>query len=159
MGTKDINLYESGTGGEISISSNDLNLGESLFQQVYLALFGGNLEAVTRGDELIGEERLDWWGNSLFLNDNPNKQFNSITEKTLQNVVLNSSGRLKIIQAVKEDLSYLSDLLDFSINVVFEEVNNIKIIINFTQKGTQENRVLELVYNNAKNEIIIERIV
>lgn len=37
--TKDINLHESGSGGEISIINNDLVLGEALFQQVYLALF------------------------------------------------------------------------------------------------------------------------
>lgn len=159
MVTKDINLHESGNGGEMSIVSNDLLIGESLFQQVYLALFGGNVEAVTRGDELITEERFDYWGNPLFFAETPSKQFNSITEKTINSVALNSQGRLSIINAVNEDLSYLTELLNYSIDAQIFEVNKIRIIINFTPKNNQQSRVLQLVYDNAKNELIIERII
>jgi len=159
MVTKDINLHESGNGGEMDIVSNDLLLGESLFQQVYLALFGGNVEAVTRGDELITEERFDYWANSLFFAETPSKQFNSITEKTINSVALNSQGRLSIINAVNEDLSYLTELLNYSIDVEIFEVNKIRIIINFTPKDNQQSRVLQLVYDNAKNELIIERVI
>lgn len=155
--TKDINLHESGSGGEISILNNDLVLGEALFQQVYLALFGGNLEASTRGDEPITEIRQDWWGNSVFFGENPNKQFNSLTEKALNEVVLNSSGRLTIINAINEDLDYLRSLVNFSVDVIFESTNTIKIMIKFEQTGTNSDRVLELIWNNAKNELIINR--
>jgi phage gp46-like protein len=157
MVTKDINLHESGNGGEMAIISNDLLIGESLFQQVYLALFGGNIEAVTRGDELITEERFDYWANPLFFSEIPSKQFNSITEKTINSVALNSQGRLSIINAINEDLSYLTELLNYSIDVQIFEVNKIRIIINFTPKNNQQSRVLQLVYDNAKNELIIER--
>lgn len=157
MVTKDINLHESGNGGEMAIVSNDLLMGESLFQQVYLALFGGNIEAVTRGDELITEERFDYWANPLFFSEIPSKQFNSITEKIINSVALNSQGRLSIINAVNEDLSYLTELLNYSIDVQIFEVNKIRIIINFTPKNNQQSRVLQLVYDNAKNELIIER--
>lgn len=157
MVTKDINLHESGNGGEMAIVSNDLLMGESLFQQVYLALFGGNVEAITRGDELITEERFDYWANSLFFSETPTKQFNSITERTINSVALNGQGRLSIINAVNEDLSYLTELLNYSIDVEILAVNKIRIIINFTPKSNQENRVLQLVYDNAKNELIIEK--
>jgi phage gp46-like protein len=157
MVTKDINLHESGNGGEMAIVSNDLLMGESLFQQVYLALFGGNIEAITRGDELITEERFDYWANPLFFSEIPSKQFNSITEKTINSVALNSQGRLSIINAINEDLSYLTELLNYSIDVQIFEVNKIRIIINFTPKNNQQSRVLQLVYDNAKNELIIER--
>lgn len=157
MVTKDINLHESGNGGEMAIVSNDLLMGESLFQQVYLALFGGNVESVTRGDELITEERFDWWGNSLFFSETPTKQFNSITERTINSVALNGQGRLSIINAVNEDLRYLTELLNYSIDVEILAVNKIRIIINFTPKLNQENRILQLVYDNAKNELIIEK--
>ena len=159
METKDIVLYESGDGGEMSILNNDLDLGETLYQQVYLALFGGNLKANTRIDNLISEELFDWWGNSLFFSENPVKQFNSKTERTLDNVALNSSGRLAILQAVKDDLSYLSELLNYSVDVELFGVNKIRIIVNFTQKTNQENKTLQLVYDNAKNELIIEKII
>ena len=157
MITKDINLHESGNGGEMAIVSNDLLMGESLFQQVYLALFGGNVEANTLGNELLTEERFDWWGNSLFFGENQNKQFNSNTERTINNVALNSQGRLQIVNAINEDLSYLNELLSFDVNVQLFEVNKIRIIVNFIPKSNQENRVLQLVYDNAKNELLIER--
>ena len=157
MNTKDINLHESGSGGEMAIVSNDLLMGEALFQQVYLALFGGNVEANTIGNELLSEERFDYWQNPLFFSETPSKQFNSNTERELQKVVLNTSGRLKIIQTVSDDLEYLSNLLKYDVDVQFVGTNHIRIIINFAQKGSQENRVLQMVYDNAKGELIIEK--
>lgn len=159
MITKDINLHESGSGGEMAIVSNDLLIGESLYMQVYLALFGGNVEANTIGNELLSEERFDWWGNPLFFREVPTKQFNSNTERALQNVVLNSSGRLEIIQAVSTDLEYLNNLLNYTIDVSFPNLNHILISINFSQKSNLEDKVLQLLYNNAKNELIIEKII
>lgn len=157
MNTKDINLHESGSGGEMAIVSNDLLMGEALFQQVYLALFGGNVEANTIGNELISEERFDYWQNPLFFAETPSKQFNSNTERELQKVVLNTSGRLEIIKTVSDDLEYLSNLLKYDVDVQFVGTNHIRIIINFAQKGSQENRVLQMVYDNAKGELIIEK--
>lgn len=159
METKDILLYESGDGGEISIQSNDLALAETLYMQVYLAMFGGNVEENTKTSYLNTEERFDWWGNTLFFNDEKSKQFNSNTERTLKNVSLNSSGRLEIIRAMNEDLSYLGDVLDYNVNVELQDVNKIRLIIQFSQKGNQEDKILQLVYDNAKNEIIIEQII
>lgn len=157
MNTKDILLFESGDGGEMAILSDDLATTETLYQQVYLALFGGNVEQNTRTDFLISEERFDWWANSLFFTETRNKQFNSNTERMLQNVALNSSGRLEVIRAVELDLTYLSELLDSTVDVEFFGVNKIRIIVKFRKKGNQEDKVLQLVYDNAKNEVIIER--
>ncbi len=157
MDTKDILLFENGDGGEMAIISNDLVLSEQLYQQVYLALFGGNIEANTKNDVLVSEQRFDWWGNALFFDETTNRQFNSNTERMLLNVALNSSGRLKIIQAVTDDLKYLSDLLDSNVDVQFFDTNKIRIIVVFKPKGNQEDKVLQFVYDNAKNELIIEK--
>lgn len=159
MITKDINLHESGSGGEFSIVSNDLLFGESLYNQVYLALFGGNVEANTIGNELISEQRFDWWGNPLFFSEVQSKQFNSNTERALQTVVLNSSGRLTIIQAVNTDLEYLTRLLNYTIDVSFPKENHILIEVKFRKKDNLEDKVLQLLYNNAKDELIIEKII
>lgn len=157
MITKDVLIFESGDGGELSIENQDLVFVETLYQQIYLALFGGNVEQVTKTDYLFNEQRFDYWGNSLFFADAPSLQFNSNTEKTLQNIALNSSGRLELIRAVESDLQYLNELLNYTVDVLFFEVNKIKIIVNFVSKDNQENKVLQLIYDNAKNELIIEK--
>lgn len=157
METKDILIYESGDGGEWSIQNKDLALVETLWQQVYLALFGGNIEANTSPNVLITEERLDWWGNSLIYPENPEMQFNSNTERALGNTALNSAGRLTILRAVETDLDYLSPMLNYTADVELVTQDRIRIIVNFTPKGNNQNRVLVLVYDNAKNEVIIEQ--
>ena len=157
MITKDVLIFESGDGGELAIENQDLVFVETLYQQIYLALFGGNVEQVTKTNYLFNEQRFDYWGNSLFFADATSLQFNSNTEKTLQNIALNSSGRLELIRAVESDLQYLNELLNYSVDVLFFEVNKIKIIVNFVSKDNQENKVLQLIYDNAKNELIIEK--
>jgi len=157
METTDLLLYETGDGGDMSVINADLLLTQTLYQQVYLALFGGNLEANTKTDTLPTEQRLDWWGNLLIMADTPSTQFNSDTERTINDVALNSAGRQSILAAVQSDLSYLTELLDYSVGVELISVNRLRISINFTPKGTQQNKVLVLVYDNAKNELIIEQ--
>ena len=124
-----------------------------------MALFGGNIEASTRGDELVSEIRNDYWGNSLFFGDNQTRQFNSETEKTITNLVLNSSGRLKLLQAVENDLSYLNNLVNYSVDVQFSDFNKVLILVKFSEKGKQENKQLQLIWDNAKKELIIDKII
>ena len=159
MQTTDLLLYETGSGGDLAVLSNDLAMAESLYQQVYLALFGGNIEANTKSKYIESEERFDYWGNSLVWNVKTTMQFNSETERALKNNALNSSGRLAILQAVQNDLRYLTSLLSYTVEVSVLGVNRLKITVNFTQRGNQENKVLQLVYDNAKNELIIEKII
>jgi len=158
MNTTDIQLFETGAGGDFSIVSDDLLMGESLYQQIFLALFGGNIEASTKISYLSTEERFDYWGNSLIWNNEKTKQFNSETERAIQNNVLNSSGRLNIIQAVNVDLEYLKTLIVFSVDVQIMGRDNLKIIVSFSALSNQQDKVLEMVYNNAKNEVIINKI-
>ena len=88
MNTTDIHLFETGSGGDFAIVNEDLLMGESLYQQIYLALFGGNIEASTKQSYLESEERFDYWGNSLIWNTTKTKQFNSETERIIQNTTL-----------------------------------------------------------------------
>ena len=149
MATKDIAIFESGNGGQISV----------LYNQFYLALFGGNIEANTTGNEIETEERFDYWANSLIFENEPNRQYNSNTERILDQVVLNSNGRLKIIEAVESDLSYLSNVINFTSDVSFDETNRVNIFINFTEKTNKQQKALQLIYDRAKNEIIIKRVI
>lgn len=159
MNTTDIALFESGGSGDFSIVNDDLLMGESLYQQIYLALFGGNLEASTKQVYTDKEERFDYWGNSLIWNDVKSIQFNSETERAIQNNALNSSGRLAIIQAINLDLGYLSSIITFEVDVSINSSNKLSIIVNFTEKTNQQERALVLLYENAKKELIIDKII
>lgn len=159
MNTTDIHLFETGSGGDFAIVNNDLLMGESLYQQIYLALFGGNIQASTKPSYLESEERFDYWGNTLIWKDVKTKQFNSETERTLGNVALNSSGRLSILQAVNNDLDYLKGVVDFTVEVGIESVSRISITVSFSEKTNQQDKVLQMVWDNSKNEVIITKLI
>lgn len=154
--TKDILLFESGRGGDMKILNNDLSLTENLFQQIYLSLFGGNIESNTKGNELISQERNDYWANELFYWNDKNKQWNSNTERTLRDSVLNSSGRLEILRAIEKDLDYLKSIVDVKVEVQITDVNRVNIHINISGLENQQERILQLIWDNAKSELIIE---
>lgn len=157
MQTTDILLYETGNGGDLAVLNNDLVMTEALDQQVYLALFGGNVDANTKPKYVDSEERFDYWGNSLVWTDKTTRQFNSNTERAIKANQLNSSGRLAIIQAINEDLRYLTSLLTYSVDVSITGVNSLSITIKFTSKTNQQDKVLQFVYDNAKNQLIINK--
>ena len=157
MNTTDILLYETGSGGDFVIVNNDLLMGESLYQQIMLALFGGNIEASTKQFYLETEDRFDYWGNQLIWKDVKTKQFNSETERTIRTIALNSSGRLTLIQAIEQDLNYLKAVADISIEVEVLGTSKLRILVNFSEKTNQQDKLLQLVYDNAKGEVIIEK--
>ena len=156
---RDIQLYETGNGGDFSIQNRDLSLVETLYQQAYLSLFGGNIEASTRGDELPTQVREDWWANSLQFRENKEKQFNSETEQTLNNTPLNSAGRIEIIRAVENDLKYLKNISDVQVNVLILASNKVKIIIALQVPDNQEDKVLQIIWDNARLEVIIDKFI
>ena len=157
MITKDLTLFESGDGGELYLKSNkDLSLSEKIFQTAYIRLFGGNVEASTKGDELPTQIRNDWWGNSLFFKEKPQKQFNSETEKTLSSVALNSYGRMAILRAVEEDLKFLREISDIQINVVLLSVQRLSIELKINQPNNIEGKPYKIIWDNAKQEVITE---
>jgi hypothetical protein len=154
--TTDINLYETGSGGDFAILANDLMMGESLFQNIYLALFGGNYEASTKSAYLPNELRYDYWGNDLAWGQQKTKQFNSETERTLRSTALNSQGRIAILQSVNNDLAYMKGVVDFTVDVQIKGISKAAIIITLNQKTNQQDKVLQLIFDNIKNEVIID---
>lgn len=155
--TRDIHIFESGSGGELALENGDLVLAESLYQTIYIALFGGNIEASTLGNELESEERFDYWANELFFKNKPSKQFNSETERTLNNTVLNTSGRLKIKSAVEQDLFFIQNIVDLEVNIVILDTNKVEINLNLQSIPNQSDRQLQFIWDNARKEIIIDR--
>lgn len=155
---KDILLYESGNGGDIAIAGGDIQTTQQLLQQVYLACFGGNVVAQTTGQVLAGEQRADWWGNSLFLGQNKSKQYNSATEKALLQTPLNSKGRLIIKQAVESDLTYLSTIATVTIEVIINSTNKVTIMVKLVQ-ANQQNSQINFIWDSLKQQVIVEKII
>lgn len=155
--SKDILLYESGNGGEWLILNNDVSLVENLFQQAYICLFGGNIEASTRGNELPSEIRQDYWANSLLFSQRKEKQFNSETERIINETPLNSSGRIAIERAVQEDLKFMKNIADISINVIILSSSKLMIEIRLRQPDSKEDKILQILWENSKVEVILEK--
>lgn len=151
---RDLLIYETGDGGDLRVLNNDLALTTSLFNQVYLCLFGGNVEASTKGNELNNEKRFDWWGNSLL-----ELNFNSETEHTINNVTLNASGRLKILQAVKNDLKPIELVANYNVNVYLESSYRFKIVINLTEKLNKQEKIIQILWDISKDEVILKEII
>jgi phage gp46-like protein len=150
---QDILIYESGDGGEFSLLNNDLETVGSITNNVYLALFGGNIEQNTDTSIIDGEVRNDWWGNNIL--DIP---FNSNFERTLLNVAVTSAGIRQIEEAALSDLAFLSDLAQVSVEVNIDSVDKISLIVSLQQPDSQEKRI-KFVWNQLKNEVIQEVII
>lgn len=156
---KDIALYETGNGGDFFLNNGDISSVEILIHQVYISLFGGNIEDSTKGNEIEGQKRFDWWANSLIFKDNIERQFNSETERTLNKVALNSSGRNEIERAVQSDLAALSKIVNFEIKVSIQSEKKVEIIVLLKQIKNKENKILQFLWDSAKKEVIIQKII
>jgi hypothetical protein len=154
----DLSMYETGNGGSWENAVNDLFLANSLWSQPYLALFGGNYEQSTPPVDQVLErptERADWWGNSIAFPDDPIQQFNSETERTLDNIVLNQEGLQEVVKAVLHDLAYLTDIAETETNVTLVGVEKIKIAIRLIQPDTLESINFVFLWDGTRLEQII----
>jgi hypothetical protein len=143
----DVLIYESGNGGELSLKNGDIETTDGLLNIPYLSHFGGNVEASTKGNELEGEERFDWWGNTFIPTES---QMNSELERALNSNALNSSGRVNIESAAKKDLEVLKDVAELLTLVTI--TGNEKILI--TDKINKS--VVNMAWDATKNELIEE---
>lgn len=156
MITQDILIYEAGSGGELSVQGDDIALVEYLYNQVYLAAFGGNVEASTLGNEPGGTIREDWWANALLFPNDPGSQFNSQTELAIQQNALNSSGRVAIQRAFDADLQYLKSIANISTNVVILATNKVQLSATLSQPNNRDVTV-SFIWNNASGELITNK--
>jgi len=147
----DILIKQLPNGGDFNLQGANIEFGSELWNQVLLALFGGNLEQSTKRTYQTGEERLDWWGNSLLFGQDPNFQYNSDTERTLNNVALTSSGLSQIEKAIDRDLKFLKEIADVEYSVSIISNNRIQLTVNFNEPQNGEFR---LIWDSAENRVI-----
>lgn len=148
-------IYGSGNGGKLYIHTNDIQKSGGLGVMVYLKLFGGNVEASTVKENVLGEFRNDWWGNSI--EPNSEKWINSQTERTLKGISLTPAAIVEIEEAIHKDLKLLEKYGSINVDVTFPGSNRIKILITINQ--TSEESQIVVVWDNTMNEVIEQRII
>jgi hypothetical protein len=149
----DLQIIEKGNGGDLVIGKSDLRIVEGFTSMPYLALFGGNVEQNTPTERLTSSQYFDFWGNELFHPTNPNLQFNSNTERTLKEVVLNSQGRLRIEQAVKSDLAFMNDFCNIFVEVNLPAIDRVEIRVKLTEKTNQQVRTFIYIWDGTKKDL------
>lgn len=143
----DLKIIETGDGGDFVFDNGDLLLTSEVYNQPYLAHFGGNIKAVN-SEFQDGEKRLDWWGNAYLQS---NEQLNSTFEKTLQQTELSSSGRIKIEEAAKVDLSYLEGFANAESSVSITGVDKVKLQDKINNENVTN---YSYIWSEAKDEIV-----
>lgn len=149
----DIELKETLEGGDFIIKNNDLSIIEGWQNMVYIGLFGGNVEQSTQ-EYNVGEQRFDWWGNSLFYQDKPKPQFNSLTERLLNETPITSSGLQKIHQSISSDLSFMSDFAEISVSVIAISIDKIRIMILIQELNSKLSNEFTYIWDATENELI-----
>jgi phage gp46-like protein len=139
----DLLINETGNGGDIVKNGNDLALVFSFENMIYLAMFGGNKEAVTR-PRLATEQATDYFANSLLFPNDSSIQFNSLTEKALDETPLTSSGRLLIENEIKKDLQFMQAFAEVTVKTSIPATDT--IIINVKVKEPDNLQEREFIY-------------
>jgi hypothetical protein len=155
----DLLIYETGSGGDANILSNDFELTDGLFNHVYFGLFGGNPDFISTNNNVESEQNFDWWGNNLFFNNDPDQQFNSYTENILNTISLTSQSREIIKGFVQKDLEFLSNLAEISVEVFITDVDKVTIQIKLQEPSNQQNKEFQFVWDSTKTELIEKRII
>ena len=129
----DLTIYETGNGGDLQLLGNDISQTDSIFNQIYMALFSG----------------LDFWGDEILDTD-----FNSTTEQILKTTVLNSAGLEVIENAIKQDLKFLNEIADIELQISLIEVDKLEVIIKANEL---EHESLGFIWDSTKETIIINK--
>ena len=147
----DVLIYETGEGGDFRLINGDLATTDSIANQPYLAHFGGNVEASTTGEEIPGEIRKDWWGNTFFI-DEEDAEMNSELERSLNENTNSSAGRSEIERKAIEDLTFLSEISEVETEVFL--IDDDKVQIN--HKIQEIETPFKFLWDGTKDELIVE---
>lgn len=150
----DLRVIESLNGGDLVKKTKDLSIVEGFENMPYLAMFGGNVEQSTPVNRPESTQMFDWWGNSLLFTDNPSQQFNSITEKTLNEVALNSQGRILIEEAVLADLEFMREFAELEVSVSIIDNDKVEISILIDQPDNKQDKKYEFIWDQTLKSLI-----
>lgn len=148
----DIELYETLEGGDFLLKGNDLSVIDGWQNMVYLALFGGNVEQSTQQFN-EDEQRFDWWGNDTFYQDRPKPQFNSNTERLLNQTPVSSAGLEKIRQGVVSDLAFMIEFAEIEVSVSAISDDRIRIDISVNEPNNLQSNEFTYIWDATESEL------
>jgi hypothetical protein len=149
----DLEVRETGNGGDIYKKAKDLSVIDGWQNMPYLAMFGGNVKASTANKRLANEQAFDYWGNSLIFSNDPGQQFNSLTERTLNTTSLTSEGRLIIQSAVEKDMAFMKAFADVAVDVIIPATDKVEIKISIKQPDNLAEKEFIYIWDASKREI------
>lgn len=149
----DLEVVENGDGGELVKTVKDLSVIYGWENNPYLAMFGGNPGFVSPSTIPAGQQNFDWWGNNQLMPNDPNSQFNSLTEYTLNTVALNSGGIQQIQDAVTQDLNFMLDFASIAVNVSLTGPDRVQIMIAIQQPDNLQTQLYVFLWDATKKEL------
>lgn len=144
-------ILETYNGGDLNRVGNDIAIAYGFENMPYIAMFGGNPAQSTPVQRVPGEQNFDWFGNVF--ESNPVLQTNSLTERTLRDVALNSAGRITIEQAVNADLEFMR--LFATVNVVVSIISDdrVQIDISIIELTNLQNTNLRFIWDSSRQAL------
>lgn len=141
----DIRLTDDGNGGDFVLVNNDLQLIEGFQNQVYLGLFGGNL------NDDVGEFNESYWANTFIA---PENQYTSSFEKAIREIPITTSGIRLMETAAEEDLAFLKKYVELTVSVSILTKDSISLEVFIIAPNNVEEKV-RVIWNNTTKQILI----
>ena len=151
----DLQIIDNGNGVDVCFNGRDLVVIDGFQNMPYLGMFGGNVKQSTKQFS-EGEERFDFWGNSLLMVQNETIQFNSNFERLLFEMALTSSTILVAEETIKTDLKFMSNFSDFTVETSIIAVDKLKIFINFNKPNNLDSKDFVYIWDATKKELTKE---
>lgn len=148
----DVEHTDTLNGGDVVLKGNDLSKISGWSNMVYEALFGGNVEQSTQ--PIRSENELDesFWANALLWPSD--QQLNSETERVLNNVTINSSGRVKIEQAAMRDLAFMKNFATVRVETTVEAVDRIRITVYVSQPDGLNEEAFTYIWDGTLKRLV-----
>ena len=146
-------------GGDVILNKNDIDVTDAIFNQIYLAWFGGNVEQEHEDpeDRESGEQRLGYWQNDLFYKDEYDFHLNGRVERALNNLAMTSQGVYDLELTASEDLEFLSSFGEIEVNVEIIGNDKINLSVKIQQSNEETDILVNFVYDATKQELIENR--
>jgi len=153
MAIIDLQVIETGNGGDLLLKGIDLSQVEGFENMIYIGLFGGNVAMSTTKERAPSEMAYDWWGNTLLMPNLPTQQFNSQTERTLNTVALTSGNLIYIQNAVNADLEFMQPFAKVTVNVAIIGVDKVRLQILVKEPNNLADKEFLFIWDGTKQDL------